>query len=133
MVPILYMSHHSPPVRAVLMTVEAIGKELDLKEVNFTSGDHLNLEFLKVMYTSLFTSKEKSSVSELNRYRRLRVAKKLHNLFVIKDINFFFFLDDSYASTTYSENIAVYIQVSRYYKNTKVMFFDFIFGFYAKL
>jgi hypothetical protein len=26
-----------------------------------------------------------------------RVAKKLHNLFVIKDINFFFFLDDSYA------------------------------------
>jgi hypothetical protein len=28
-----------------------------------------------------------------------RAAKKLHNLFVIKDINFFFFLDD---------NIAVY-------------------------
>jgi hypothetical protein len=39
-----------------------------------------------------------------------RVAKKLHNLFVKKDINFFFFLDDSYASTAYSENIAVYIQ-----------------------
>jgi hypothetical protein len=39
-----------------------------------------------------------------------RVVKKLHNLFVIKDINFFFFLDDSYASTAYSENIAVYIQ-----------------------
>jgi hypothetical protein len=31
-----------------------------------------------------------------------RVTKKLHNLFVIKDINFFFFLDDSYAYTTYS-------------------------------
>jgi hypothetical protein len=57
-------------------------------------------------------------------YRCPRVAKKLHNLFVfIKDINFFFFLDDSYASTAYSENIAVYIQVSQYYKNTKVMFF----------
>jgi hypothetical protein len=39
-----------------------------------------------------------------------RVAIKLHNLFVIKDINFFFILDDSYASTAYSENIAVYIQ-----------------------
>jgi hypothetical protein len=39
-----------------------------------------------------------------------RVAKKLHNLFVIKDINFFFFLDNSYASTAYSENNAVYIQ-----------------------
>jgi hypothetical protein len=56
-------------------------------------------------------------------YRCPRVAKKLHNLFVIKDIKFFFFLDDSYASTAYSENIAVYIQVSQYYKNTKVMFF----------
>jgi hypothetical protein len=43
-------------------------------------------------------------------YRCPRVAKKLHNLFAFKDINFFFFLDDSYASTAYSENIAVYIQ-----------------------
>jgi hypothetical protein len=39
-----------------------------------------------------------------------RVAKKLHNLFVIKDINFYFFLDNSYASTAHSENIAIYIQ-----------------------
>jgi hypothetical protein len=39
-----------------------------------------------------------------------RVGKKPHNLFVVKDINFFFFLDDSYASTAYSGNIAVYIQ-----------------------
>jgi hypothetical protein len=39
-----------------------------------------------------------------------RVAKKLHNLFVIKDINVYFFLDDSYTSTAHSENIAVYIQ-----------------------
>jgi hypothetical protein len=43
-------------------------------------------------------------------YRCPRVAKKLHNLFVIEDINYSFFLDDSYASTTYSEDIAVYIQ-----------------------
>jgi hypothetical protein len=52
-------------------------------------------------------------------YRCPRVVKKLHNLFVIKDINFFFFLDDNYASTAYSENVAVYIQVSQYYKNNK--------------
>jgi hypothetical protein len=41
-------------------------------------------------------------------------VKKLHNLFVIKDIKFFFFLDDNYAST-----VAVYIQVPQYYKNNK--------------
>jgi hypothetical protein len=40
----------------------------------------------------------------------LRVAKKLHNLLVIKDINFSFFLDESYVSTAHSENIAVYLQ-----------------------
>jgi hypothetical protein len=39
------------------------------------------------------------------KYRCPGVAKKLHNLFVNKDI---FFLDDSYVSSAYSENIAVY-------------------------
>jgi hypothetical protein len=38
-----------------------------------------------------------------------RVAKKLHNLFVIKDINFYFFLDDSYVSTAIRK-ILRYIQ-----------------------
>jgi hypothetical protein len=46
----------------------------------------------------------------IHTYRCPRVAKKLHNLLVIKYINFYFFLDDSYASTAHSENIAVYIQ-----------------------
>jgi hypothetical protein len=73
------------------MTVEAIGKQLDLKEVNFTSGDHLNLEFLKVMYTSLFTSKEKSSVSELNRYRRPELRKSSITCLLLKISIFSFF------------------------------------------
>jgi hypothetical protein len=67
---------------------------------------------------------QEKSFSNFNfNYTGPRVAKKLHNMFVIKDINFFFFLDGSYASTAYSGNIAVYIQVSQYYTNTKVMFF----------
>jgi hypothetical protein len=53
-----------------------------------------------------------------------RVAKKLHNLFFIKDINFYFFLDDSYAFTAYSENIAVYYTVClNIIKTLKLCFF----------
>jgi hypothetical protein len=50
-------------------------------------------------------------------------CEKLHNLFVIKDINSFFFLDDSYASAAYSENIAVYIQCPNIIKTLKLCFF----------
>jgi hypothetical protein len=46
----------------------------------------------------------------LNSKNPIQVCEKLHNLFVIKDINFYFFVDDNYASTAHSENIAVYIQ-----------------------
>jgi hypothetical protein len=49
-----------------------------------------------------------SSCKNDNYIQGPRVTKKLHNLFVIKDINFYFFLDDSYASIAHSENIAVY-------------------------
>jgi hypothetical protein len=40
-------------------------------------------------------------------YRSPRVAKKLHSLFVIKNIYFYFFPDDSYASAAHSGNIVV--------------------------
>jgi hypothetical protein len=58
-------------------------------------------------------------------YRCPRVAKKLHNLFVIKDINFFFIPDDSYASTAYSEYIAVYTytECPNIIKTLKLCFF----------
>jgi hypothetical protein len=57
-----------------------------------------------------YNSKVEKDFFFLKHTGRPRVVKKLHNLFVIKDINFFIFLDDSYASTAYSENIGVYIQ-----------------------
>jgi hypothetical protein len=80
------------------------------------------LKFLRIMCSTSYY-KERVNFENSLYTGCPRVAKKLHNLFAIKDSNFFFFLDDSYAATAYSENIAVYIQVSQYYKNTKVMFF----------
>jgi hypothetical protein len=53
-----------------------------------------------------------------------RVAKKLHNLFVIKDIKSYFFLDSYATLLLHIRKILRYIySVSQYYKNTKVMFF----------
>jgi hypothetical protein len=61
----------------------------------------------------------------LKPYRCPRVEKILHNLFVIKDTNFYFFLDDSYASILLHirKTLRYIYSVSQYYKNTKVMFF----------
>jgi hypothetical protein len=62
---------------------------------------------------------ECTSCTPTSTYRCPRVAKKLHNLFV-KDINFYFFLDESYASTVHSENIAACLNII---KTLKLCFF----------
>jgi glutathione S-transferase len=48
MAPTLYISAGSPAVRAVQITVKAIGLELNLKELDFTKGEHLQPEYLKL-------------------------------------------------------------------------------------
>lgn len=46
--PILYYTDVSPPVRSVLLTAAAIDVDLDLRVVNFLTGDQLKPEFIKV-------------------------------------------------------------------------------------
>jgi hypothetical protein len=82
------------------MDVEAL-THLDLQELTHTLAGLIILpEIINCTLLNYFSANIQCP----------RVAKKLHNLFVIKDINFYFFLEDSYASTAHSENIAVYIQ-----------------------
>uniref|UniRef100_A0AAG5DT32 glutathione transferase n=1 Tax=Anopheles atroparvus TaxID=41427 RepID=A0AAG5DT32_ANOAO len=45
---VLYTLHLSPPCRAVELTAKALGLELEQKQVNLLSGDHLKPEFLKL-------------------------------------------------------------------------------------
>jgi hypothetical protein len=82
--------------------------------------------YLKARYIKLLAKKYESLLYPLGikghreretalnvgaKYRFPRVAKKLHSVFVSKDINFFFFfLDNSCVYTAHSKNIAVYIQ-----------------------
>lgn len=44
----LYYFPLSPPCRAVLLTVEAIGLEMELIEVNLMAGEHLTPEYEEV-------------------------------------------------------------------------------------
>lgn len=46
--PQLYWTQRSPPARAVLITANLLGVELDLVETSILDGDHLKPEFLKV-------------------------------------------------------------------------------------
>jgi hypothetical protein len=54
-----------------------------------------------------------------------KLLKSSITCLLLKISTFFFFLDDSYASTACSENIAVYTytECPNIIKNTKVMFF----------
>lgn len=44
----LYYFPLSPPCRAVMLTVEAIGFEVELIELNLMAGEHLTPEFAEV-------------------------------------------------------------------------------------
>jgi hypothetical protein len=60
MAPTLYISAGSPAVRAVQITVKAIGLELNLKELDFMKGEHLQPEYLKVVPIIPFKNKSQS-------------------------------------------------------------------------
>lgn len=47
MAPKLYYLECSPPVRSVLITVTAIGLDLEKEYLDLFNGDHLKPEFLK--------------------------------------------------------------------------------------
>jgi hypothetical protein len=101
-----------PSLLAVPLSVRSHVRGLCSRTRSFASLAH-DFNILALTETWLndsINNSELFDISNYNTYRCPRVVKKVHNLFVVKDINFFFFLDDSYASTAYSENIAVYIQ-----------------------
>lgn len=43
----LYFTDLSPPVRATLLTIKALGLDVNFKEINLLAGEHLQPEFLK--------------------------------------------------------------------------------------
>lgn len=48
MAPIIYGFKGSPPVRASLMTIAALGIDVEFQEVNTVNGDHLKPEYLEL-------------------------------------------------------------------------------------
>lgn len=46
--PILYYANLSPPSRAVILTAQEIGLELNLKPISLFKREHLTPEFIKV-------------------------------------------------------------------------------------
>lgn len=51
--PILYYIDWSPPSRAVLLVAKIIGIELDIKVISLLDDDHLQPEFLKVIFITI--------------------------------------------------------------------------------
>nr|CAI5833608.1 unnamed protein product [Callosobruchus analis] len=44
----LYYIEASPPVRSTLMTIKALGLEVEMKRVDLPGGEHLKPEYLKI-------------------------------------------------------------------------------------
>lgn len=47
----LYLDRRSPPVRSVLLLIEALGIEVDEKLIDLSKGEHVQEDFLKVNIT----------------------------------------------------------------------------------
>lgn len=53
MKPELYVDRRSPPVRSVLLLVEALGIDVTEKAIDLAKGEHCSPEFLKVRFIDL--------------------------------------------------------------------------------
>lgn len=54
MKPILYYDDRSPPVRSILLLIKALNIDLEYQFVDLFKGKHLDPEFLKVIFNSIF-------------------------------------------------------------------------------
>lgn len=54
MKPELYFDRRSPPVRSVLLLIEALGIEVDHKPIDLAKGEHRSDSFVKVTFTVYF-------------------------------------------------------------------------------
>lgn len=48
MIPELYLDKRSPPVRSVLLLIEALAIKVEEKTIDLSKGEHLSEYFLKV-------------------------------------------------------------------------------------
>lgn len=50
MKPELYLDKCSPPVRSVLLLIEALGIDVDEKLVTLAKGEHMHKDFIEVSF-----------------------------------------------------------------------------------